>query len=256
MHPVLFEIFGHPVPTYGVMVSLAHLVGIAAVLAIARARRLPVEPYVDLIFVVLLAGLLGARAAYVWEHRAQFTSPAEWFYLTKGGLSFFGGLALAFPAYLCFLLLRKMPVWETADLFAPVLPLSLAIVRLGCFAAGCCHGVACNLPWALRFDSPLVEPPWAGRLLHPTQLYESAFLFALSAGLFFWSARGRPRPGAVACVFLLAYATYRLLTNHLRGDLGAGPAGFSSYAQLAAALLFVLAAGTLAWRVRLPRFRQ
>ena len=40
MLPQLFTAFGHPVSTYGVMLSLAHLVGIALVLRTVRASRL------------------------------------------------------------------------------------------------------------------------------------------------------------------------------------------------------------------------
>jgi len=46
------------------------------------------------------------------------------------------------------------------------LPLALAVARLGCVAAGCCHGTPTAVPWAV-----------AG--LHPTSLYEITGLLAL-----------------------------------------------------------------------------
>jgi len=56
------------------------------------------------------------------------------------------------------------------------LPLSLAVARLGCFAAGCCLGLPTSLPWGLRW-SPAASP------VHPIALYEVAGLSVLAAAL-------------------------------------------------------------------------
>src|SRR5688572_31370960 len=62
-----------------------------------------------------------------------------------------------------------------SDVFAPGLALGHAIGRLGCFAAGCCWGSECDLPWAVTFRNPdaneLTGVP-LGIPLHPSQLYE------------------------------------------------------------------------------------
>jgi len=56
------------------------------------------------------------------------------------------------------------------------LPLSLAVARLGCFAAGCCLGQPTDLPWGLRWR-PAASP------VHPIALYEVAGLSVLAAAL-------------------------------------------------------------------------
>lgn len=235
MFPELFSIAGHPLSTYGVMLSLAHLLGIGLVLWRAKGRGLPVDPYVDLIFVLLFAGVIGGRAWYVAEFADDFSSPLEWLYFWKGGLSFFGGLLGSFLAFLAFRRWRRLPVWETADLFAPVLPLSLGLVRLGCFCAGCCYGHPTELPWGIT--SPLA--PLTATPLHPTQLYEASFLFLLSGLLFWWEGRRRVPPGMIATSLMMAYGMYRLFTNSLRGDLQP-LAGNWSMNDLGAALLCLL----------------
>jgi phosphatidylglycerol:prolipoprotein diacylglycerol transferase len=99
---------------------------------------------------------------------------------------------------------------RSGNLFAPALALAIAIGRLGCFCAGCCHGVPSALPWAVDFGDGVPR--------HPTQLYES--LFAL--GLFFAlrRAEGRaPAPGTLFRAFMLAYFSFRFLVEFLRTDV-------------------------------------
>jgi phosphatidylglycerol:prolipoprotein diacylglycerol transferase len=247
MPPTLFELFGYPINAYGVFVSLAHLTGIAMILFLSWRRGLPLEPHVDLIFVVMIFGLVGARAGYILEHPLEFARPQEWFHLGKGGLSLFSGLLLSFPAYLAMLYWRRLPVWETSDFLAPVLPFSLAIVRLGCFGAGCCYGALTDFPWGIHSDSELISPSLAGESIHPTQLYEAAFLLVLCFFLFHLGRKKLPS-GVVATVFLLAYGIYRFSTNPLRGDLAPLPGWPMSTAQLGAMALIFISALVLAWR--------
>ncbi|RZA05512.1 MAG: hypothetical protein EOP11_12675, partial [Proteobacteria bacterium] len=93
--------------------------GILGVLFFVRRRGYPLERFVDLIFVVLLGGLAGGRLGYWIGHPDEIRSVKEFFALDRGGLSFFGGLSLAFPAYLFFLLRQRLPVWEVSDLLSP-----------------------------------------------------------------------------------------------------------------------------------------
>jgi hypothetical protein len=60
------------------------------------------------------------------------------------------------------------------DASLPALPLALALARLGCLLAGCCHGVASDGPLALALGP-------GGAPVHATPLYECAALVALHA---------------------------------------------------------------------------
>jgi phosphatidylglycerol:prolipoprotein diacylglycerol transferase len=193
--------------------------------------------------VVLLTGLLGGRLGYWLGHPHEIRSLGEFFALDRGGLSFFGGLSLAFPAYVLFLRWRRMPVWEISDTLSPVLPLSLGILRLGCFGAGCCYGTPTELSWA-------VHPMGSAIGLHPSQLYESAFLLILSGVLAWMNARSRLRAGLVACLCMGADGLYRFFFDALRGDMEHGWPGGISASQALGMLLVCLALGTAAWRFR------
>ena len=70
---------------------------------------------------------------------------------------------------------------QMCDAFAVPLAVGIAIGRLGCFHAGCCHGTPTTLPWGVDFGDGVAR--------HPTQLYESAF--HLSAAIVLWQLQRR-----------------------------------------------------------------
>ena len=90
-----------------------------------------------------------------------------------------------------------------------------AVLRLGCFAAGCCFGKPCDLPWAVTFDAPF--HPMRGAPVHPTQIY-----YALAAVLTFaallWARPRLTRPGALVGMFLACYGAFSLVIAFFRAD--------------------------------------
>lgn len=250
MYPYLQLPFGSPISTYGLFLALAHFFGIALLLTLVRRRGLRVGDYVDLIFVVIVSGLFGARLAYIYGHQAEFAG--RWvhaLYLWEGGLSFHGGFFFAFPAFLAFLYWKRLPILASADLAAPVLPLCMAIIRLGCFLAGCCFGLPTELPWGVKFHSDQVPPALAPLHLHPTQLYESFLLLTL--GLFFLRElrKNRLPVGTLGVLSIFLYGWLRFGLDFLRGDLVYGLFGIPwlTFSQASAALAIVIGVPLLAW---------
>lgn len=215
--------------------ALAHLLGIAMILWGARVRGEKLGPYLDTLFAVVLAGTLGARFAYVALHPEEFPSTASLFHVSHGGFSFFGGLALAFPAYWATLRWHRLPVLRTSDSVSPILPFCLSIARVGCFLEGCCYGVSCEAPWSIN-------------KMHPTQLYEAFFLL-LVALLMMRARRWKMVPGLLATSFIFSYALYRFGADFLRGDLERGFLGISWLAPTQAAAVVCMAAAMIAWRI-------
>lgn len=127
---------------------------------------------------------------------------------------------------------------------AAVIPLAHGFGRIGCFFAGCCHGITTGSPLDLYFSA-------IDTCALPTQLYEAAFLFALSTTLIIRTLRGK-QDGLPA--YLIAYGAFRYFIEFLRGDdRGASPVPFLSPSQLTALVLVALGA-LLA--VLLPRFAR
>jgi len=94
---------------------------------------------------------------------------------SRSGATFYGGLALGALAVTLKTVLDGKSLFATTTAIAPTLALSQAIGRIGCLLVGCDYGVPTSLPWGMRF--PNAVPP-ALAAVHPTQLYESLWLFA------------------------------------------------------------------------------
>ena len=61
MHPILFEIGGFPVYTYGVLLAAAYLLGLQFALIRARARGLDANRVMDLGIWIIISALIGAK---------------------------------------------------------------------------------------------------------------------------------------------------------------------------------------------------
>jgi phosphatidylglycerol:prolipoprotein diacylglycerol transferase len=95
---------------------------------------------------------VGARLSHVLENWPQFTDPARTFWanlfdavnIRSGGLTFYGGLILAFPVTIAYGLMVKAPIRRGMDIIAPCVMIGLAFGRIGCLMNGCCYGAACD----------------------------------------------------------------------------------------------------------------
>ncbi len=219
MYPVLFDIDGFAIHTYGAMGALGFL--FTAAIALWRGRRIgiPAERMADLIFWSALIALVGARVVFLLQNPV-FDSPWDWVNLRTGGLVFYGSILFGVPAGSWLIHRLGMPFFATWDIFASAFPIAHGLARLGCFAAGCCYGAPSDGPLAVVFDHPLTVAP-RGVPLHPTQLYEAGFLFVLGALLQVVYAR-KPFHGAVMLAYLLGYAAGRWVVESFRGDVARG----------------------------------
>ncbi len=161
--PALVGPQGLPIRGFGSMMVVAIIAGLA--LAIWRAPRMGIHPdtIVSLSYVMLIAGIIGARVFYIVEYRDQFqgTSPGgtlfELVNVAQGGMVFYGAAIGGVIAFFSFAHWRRVPALALADVIAPSLALGLAIGRVGCFMTGCCYGGPSDLPWSVTFPpgSPL-----------------------------------------------------------------------------------------------------
>jgi phosphatidylglycerol:prolipoprotein diacylglycerol transferase len=252
MHPILFRVFGWPVYSYGVLLALAYLAGLQ--LAVVRARRagLDATKITDLGIYLIIAALVGAKLMLIvvdFEHfRAR---PAELMSLVRVGGVFYGGLIAAFLVGVWLIRRYQLPLWTTADLIAPGIALGHVVGRFGCLLAGCCFGIATNVPWAITFTDPVAENTSGTPLdtpLHPTQLYDAGAELVILAILLATERRGRPFPGRTFWLYMLLYAISRYVIEFYRGDDRGMILGMSTSQFLA--LVIVPVGVAMLWRLR------
>lgn len=175
----------------------------------ANKVQISTEFIYDLMFTVVLAGVIGARVFFILLNFAFFLeNPLEIIMIQKGGLAFQGGFIGAALAGLIFIRQRKQSIGKILNLVAPYIALGHAIGRLGCFLNGCCYGKPVS--WGIYF-------PVHDAHLHPTQLYEAFGLVVLFFILKKIQSTSKDN-GIVFVYYLLCAAALRFSVEFYRAD--------------------------------------
>lgn len=218
MLPKLISIGSFYIPTYGVLVALGFLAGLGITMRLARRAGMPVEQITNLAVYCAIAGLLGAKLfMFLFDIGDYVRDPGRIFTLEtlQAAGVFHGGFIAAFLMAILYMRRQHLAVMKTMDVFAPGIAIGQAIGRLGCFAAGCCWGRECDLPWGVRFRSDFAAPVPLDKPLHPVQLYESAADLLIFAILYKQASRAH-RPGQVIGWYLVFYSTARFIIEFYR----------------------------------------
>ncbi|MCO5296410.1 MAG: prolipoprotein diacylglyceryl transferase [Fimbriimonadaceae bacterium] len=246
MHPVLFEIFGFKVHSFGLLMLVAFVT--ALWFARSRARRFGFEPdeVSDIAFWALIAGVLGARIAFIVQEIPFYSQhPEKLLSLQFEGLTSFGGLIFGFLAIVVGCWRRKKPVLAFLDLAGGPMLVGHAIGRVGCLLNGCCYGGVCDLPWAISIEG-------LPGLYHPAQIYDSFMNLAGLAVLLLVERRGLVR-GRSFGVFLVVHGLARFVYEFWRAGTTSTTIGRSPLTEghVAALVLVVLGIAVLV-RARKP----
>jgi len=254
MLPKLLPIGGFFIPTYGLLVMTGVFLALLLAKRLANRSGRNGAQVFDLGVSIVIAGLIGSKALLIVTDPEFLKSwDNAWLLLRSGGV-FYGGVLFGTAAAWYYLRKYALPFWPVADILGTGIPLAHFFGRLGCFAAGCCWGRECALPWAVTFTNadahaltgvPLDVP------LHPTQIYEALFLAALFGFVYLRFPRRR-FDGQIFLTYVILYAAFRFGVEFLRGDPRGSVLGVLSTSQaiavgafLAAVILYVLRSKTV-----------
>ena len=249
MYPDLLNLGFLHLRTYGACMATGFLLCWLLVERLSGRKDLS-----NLLVSLMVAGVVGSRAAYVVEHwTAEFASdPLKVVRVDQGGLMFYGGLILAVVACGVWCLRKREHPLALGDLLLAAVPLGHAFGRIGCFFYGCCYGRLSDSALAVAF--PRMSPAWheqyrAGLVPYtaseslpvlPTQLFEAAALFVLFAALLWLYRRfAASRRGLVTGAYCIGYAFVRFSLECLRGDPRAAVGPFSISQTISLGLLAV-----------------
>lgn len=265
MHPTIFTIpiINHPIYSYGAMLGLAFISGWYLGGYFANREGIPYKHTSNAYMLIILMSLVGARVAHL------ITNPDTWGELHEHG--FFSALfaskcegLVAYGGYIggtltgwIYMRLNKLDFWSLVDCTTPSMVLGLGITRLGCFLAGCCHGIPTDSIWGMSFPpgSPasyafldralaahLASPP-----VYPTQLFESLLGFVLFPIAILFLKR-RKFTGQAFLLVAPFYAVGRFLLEFIRGDTDRGTVLGLSTSQFIGVVLIFLVIGLYLWR--------
>jgi len=244
MHPILFEVRGFPVYTYGLLLAAAYLLGLQFALVRARSRGLDPNRIMDLGIWIIISALAGAKLLLLIVDRGKFPMTTTGMMdLVRSAGVFYGGLIAAVVVALGYLWRHRMPIWTVTDVFAPGIALGHVIGRFGCLFAGCCFGRPTTVPWAITFHNEFAAQNVGTPLnvpLHPTQLYEAGAELLILGFLLIFERRGRPYPGRTFWAYMLLYGVSRFVIEFYRGD-PRGMVGSLSTSQFVSIVLVPIA---------------
>lgn len=212
MYPVLFRIGELEITSFGVLMAIAALVGIRVFGRELERSRLPADA-VNAAIAGVLGGLVGAKL--VWALEFSGRAPFIDLLLSRGGVSWFGGLIGGVGTGLWMLRRYKVPLVRGLAAATPALAIGHAIGRIGCFLVGDDYGRPTDLPWGVAFPQGL--PP-TDVPVHPTQLYEAFLLAPLAWMLIRWRRHGVP-DAVVLGRYFVAAGSIRFLIEFIRVNL-------------------------------------
>lgn len=151
---------------YGLMIILSLIANIIAEIFLLKRTDIISEEKTALIALESIGVIIGAILLHNFE-----IGNFKLYKQISLGLSSYGALIGAILMMLLYCLVFKRNVLEMGKYLLMPIPLMYGIGKLGCFFAGCCHGIEYNGPLSIVYNySKLAE---AGVHYFPIQLVES-----------------------------------------------------------------------------------
>jgi phosphatidylglycerol:prolipoprotein diacylglycerol transferase len=145
-------------------------------------------PAPNILLWIMVGGVGGSKLYFAIDVWLREGYPFFDLLFARAGITFYGGLMGGTLA--AYLACRKFDVsfLALANAVAPGLAVAQALGRVGCFLVGDDYGKVTDVPWAVTFPQgapPTLDP------VHPTQLYEVAWLLPV-AGFLWWRRKRSP----------------------------------------------------------------
>ncbi len=226
MQPMLNDLYQHLDPVaislgplqvrwYGLAYILGFIVAGLLAYRVAKRWKLNFDAYEVMTFICYCAFgiIICARLGYCLFYGDGYylAHPLDILALSKGGMSFHGGLVGAILGGAVYAAMQKMPFLTLADLLACCAPVGLFFGRCANFINGELYGAPTDWPVGVDFTGN-------GVMYQPSQLYE-----ALLEGLVILlvlqvlARKVPPRPqGFFLGAFLSMYAVFRMLIEFVR----------------------------------------
>ena len=217
---------------YGILIMLGVIA--AAFLGQAEAKRRGLNPdYIwDMLFWVVLAGIVGARIWHIFTPPPSMvaqgittqwylTHPLDMINIRNGGLGIPGAIIGGALAMWVYCRNKKISFMNLADTVIPGVALAQAIGRWGNFFNQEVYGLPTNLPWKMYIDPAHRVPGYQNYdYFHPLFLYESLWNL-LNMAILLWVARRFEkwlRPGDIFFMYMIMYSIGRFGLEFLRLD--------------------------------------
>lgn len=219
---------------YGVMIAVGILCAFLTLFYLTKKKNVDAR-FTDFIFYNGITSIvIGFGFATLFQSTYNYIKNPSVGFELGSGMTFIGGLIGGVACFLAiYFIFRKKYTTRLYEVIS-LLPCSILIAhafgRIGCFFAGCCYGKETDSFLGVQFPD-LPHP------VHPTQLYEAAFLFVLFAVSVYLILKKDFKHNL--SLYLIAYGVFRFLIEYVRGDDRGELVGFVSPSQFWSILMVV-----------------
>ena len=194
----------------GLILLLGTWIGLTLAERLAPRFNVESKTLSDIIFVALVAGIIGARLSYAAQSiQAFLENPLSLVSLTPGMFDPLGGFVIAAAAAFFYGKRKKLPLGPTLDALTPFLAVLVIALGFSHLSSGDAFGTPTDLPWGIFL--------WKAQR-HPTQIYE--ILAGIMSLGFVWTQAGKSSKGEgrTFAAFTAFNAGAQLFIHGFRGD--------------------------------------
>lgn len=212
---VAFNIFGKDIYWYSIILAAA--VVTVFLLCCYRGKKLGYKEdvFIDLCFVILIPGIIGARILFVLSNWSSYSSDLlSVLYIWEGGLAILGGFITAIPCYIIYCVKKNINFWELMDIIAPCFALAQAIGRWGNFVNQELYGPVVTNE-ALQFFPYAVFIDATNHWHMATFFYESVWSLMTFIVLTLLSRKKHDK-GDIFLLYIVFYSVIRIILDGIK----------------------------------------
>jgi len=187
---------------WGLMFALA--IGLNLLWAYYRTPIKFRDHILNLGIIIILAGIIGSRLAFIILYPSEFSQVADIFKVWNGGMVSYGGFILAVFLILAYLKRQKLSISQFGDILAIPLALGIMITRIGCFLNHCHLGKLTEMPWGIKY---------LNEIRHPIALYYALSALIILFILLYIERKNKPKPGILVLTLSTLYPLGRFIAD-------------------------------------------
>ena len=215
INPISFSLFGREIRWYGIILSIAFLVGIYVCIYLTKYSEIDKDDIYDIVIFIIPSAIVGARIYYVlFKIKYYANNPNEIFKIWHGGLAIYGGIIMSIIVGILYSKYKKINFFKIADNIIPGLIIGQAIGRWGNFFNVEAYGYQTRMPWRMEIKDYVT-----GKVIgvHPTFLYESILTTILFLVIFNYF-KHKKFDGEILSIYMIFYGIIRFFVEAFRSD--------------------------------------
>jgi len=222
MYPELFHIGNFVVFSYGFFIMLGVLMAFLFFYFKRKKINLSIDDISELFLWCFASVFVGGKLFYYLEKPMYFLSnPSEMVKNLGQGFVFYGSFLVTIPVLVWWFRKHKISVAVGFDYIAIAGALVHGFGKIGCFMAGCCHGIPCSPNLGVIFTNPKSAANPLNVPLYPVQLWDSLAILTIVAFMYIYS-QYKKFNGELFLIYGILYGIVRFITENYRGDESRG----------------------------------